>query len=106
MEIVLMIPRRGFFKTVALSTGAMAASSYNLVGASYRVTNGIIDTDVSLARRPFRRLPMDQTKQLVAKLKQAGVTEACAGSFDGLLHKNLGAVNDRLASECEGTGNH
>jgi uncharacterized protein len=95
-----VIPRRDFIKTVVLSTGAAAASSSALVRASDHATNGIIDTNISLSRWPFRRLPLDDTKKLVATLKNSGVTQAWACSFDALLHKNIAAVNETLAMEC------
>jgi hypothetical protein len=60
----------------------------------------IVDVHVSLSRWPFRRLPCDETPRLVAKLKKAGVTQAWAGCFDGLFHRDIGAVNARLADEC------
>ncbi len=60
----------------------------------------IIDANVYLSRWLTRRLPEDETGRLVAKLREHGVVEAWAGSFDGLLHKDLAAVNEQLAREC------
>lgn len=59
-----------------------------------------IDTNVYLSRWPFRRLRGDETGELVAKLRRHGVTQAWAGSFDGLLHRDVAAVNARLADVC------
>ncbi len=60
----------------------------------------IIDTNVSLYRWPFRRLPLDDSKSLVAKLRKLGITTAFAGSFEGILQRDISAVNRRLADEC------
>jgi predicted TIM-barrel fold metal-dependent hydrolase len=66
----------------------------------------IVDTNVYLGQWPTRRLPTDETQRLVALLKRSGVAEAWAGSFEALLHRDLAAVNERLATECRehGTG--
>ena len=60
----------------------------------------MIDTNIYLSHWPGRRLPLDETPALVEKLADLGVTQAWAGSFDGLLHKDIAAVNQRLADEC------
>jgi predicted TIM-barrel fold metal-dependent hydrolase len=64
------------------------------------MTGPIVDTNVYLSRWPTRRLPLDETAKLVEKLKSQGVVEAWVGSFDTLLHKDVAAVNSRLAEEC------
>jgi hypothetical protein len=64
----------------------------------------LIDTNTHLSRWPFRRVANDTAPALIAKLKQLGVTEAWAGSYDALLHRDLSAVNERLAADCRRHG--
>ncbi|MFM7039069.1 MAG: amidohydrolase family protein [Planctomycetaceae bacterium] len=60
----------------------------------------IVDTNISLFRWPFRRLPLDDTQELCATLRSLGVVRAIAGSFEGLFQRDLTGVNRRLAEEC------
>lgn len=64
----------------------------------------ICDVNVYLSRWPFRRLPCDTTSELVSKLKRSQINRAYAGSFDGLLHKDIRAVNQRLYDDCKSHG--
>ena len=60
----------------------------------------ITDVNVHLSRWPFRRLACDDLPKLIEKLQNAGVTQAWAASFDGVFHKDVAAVNTRLAADC------
>ncbi|MDB5387586.1 MAG: rane-bound dehydrogenase domain protein [Planctomycetaceae bacterium] len=64
----------------------------------------IIDTNVTLFHWPFRRMPGDETNQLVEKLRSNGVVEAWAGSFEGVFHRDLTAANERLKKACDDAG--
>lgn len=60
----------------------------------------ITDVNVWLSRWPTRRLPLDETAALVDTLNSLQITEAWCASLDGLLHRDLRAVNRRTAAEC------
>ena len=64
----------------------------------------IVDTHAYLSRWPFRRLTGDEPEVLVSCLREQGVGQAWVGSFDGLLHRDVGAVNTRLAADCRKYG--
>ena len=61
----------------------------------------IVDTNISLFQWPFRRLPLDAPDALVNKLRSLGITEAWASSFEGILHRDIAGVNQRLADACK-----
>jgi uncharacterized protein len=64
----------------------------------------LIDVNVNLSRWPFRRLPLDETPELIKKLKAHHVQQAWVGSFDAILHKDIAGVNARLSRECHEHG--
>jgi predicted TIM-barrel fold metal-dependent hydrolase len=64
----------------------------------------IIDTNAYLSRWPFRRLAGDEPADFVARMRSHGVGQAWVGSFDGLLHRDIGGVNARLAADCKEHG--
>jgi hypothetical protein len=64
----------------------------------------IVDTNANLSRWPFRRLAGDETADFVARMRKYGVSQAWVGSFDGVLHRDVGGVNSRLAVECQQHG--
>jgi len=64
----------------------------------------IIDSNVHLFEWPFRKLKFDRAEALIAKLRRHRITQAWAGSFEAVFHKQLDAANRRLAEECRTSG--
>ncbi len=64
----------------------------------------MIDTNVNLFRWPYRRLVGDDPETLVARLREKGVTQAWAGSYEALWSRDMAGVNLRLAEACRRTG--
>jgi predicted TIM-barrel fold metal-dependent hydrolase len=108
----MQIHRRNFLKgsfvaAAGLASPALRAAANQAVpaGAAASPEPAIIDTNVCLFEWPYRRLKYgDNTPALVAKLQQHGIKEAWAGSYEALFHKNINAVNARLAEECQTHG--
>lgn len=99
------LPRRAFVKVASAASLATLGPLTSVVAESKRLApEALIDTNLTLSRWPFRRCPLDETPALVAKLREHGVTQAWAGTFDGLLHKDLASANARLATACRAHG--
>ncbi len=100
-----MLLRRELLSTaIAASAGTWLSTESTLAAQATSKTTApceITDTNVNLFHWPFRRLPLDETEVLVAKLRSLGISQAWAGSFEGLLHRDITSVNSRLAVACK-----
>lgn len=105
------IDRRDFVKASLATAALPLAASFATAGASTAASADeapappeIIDSNVHLFEWPFRKLKYDRTDALAAKLRRHRITQAWAGSFEVILHKQLDAANRRLAEECKVRG--
>jgi len=104
-----LLSRRSFLSTAGAASGLVASLRAAAAAKPHHdlalpTVGPLVDVNLNLSRWPLRRLPADETPVLVRKLRQCGAVQGWAGSFDGLLHKDLGAVNARLADECRRAG--
>jgi predicted TIM-barrel fold metal-dependent hydrolase len=103
------VDRRRFLQAGALGVAALAGAGEDAPRQAlaqfaepselFSVGVAVADVNVYVSHWPFRRLPDDETPELVARLKSRSVMRAWAGSFDALLHRDVAAVNTRLAEE-------
>ena len=92
-----MLNRREALKSAVLAGTVPLLAQALKARHDETVPTAIIDTNVSLFHWPFRRLPLDKPEALAAKLKKLGIQRDRAGSVEALLHRDLAAVNQRLA---------
>lgn len=100
------VSRRGFI--AAATAGVVTARWSNPAHVQAETASpspaNIVDTHVYLGRWPFRQTPGNSAAETVTALRQHGVAQAWAGTFEGLLHKDVSGANARLAEECRRTG--
>lgn len=96
--------RRSFLQATAGGAAAATRLAATAGPGPARDPRRRIDTHVSLFPWPGRRLPDDEPAALAARLIRNGITEAWAGSFEGILHRDLAGVNARLAEACAASG--
>lgn len=100
------LDRRQFLEASALGAASLGLTG-GLVGCSGQETAAegvIIDTNVDILGWPFRELKYGAIPDLVSKLRRHKVKEAWAGSYEALFHKDIDAVNERLARACADQG--
>src|SRR3954471_11866689 len=98
--------RRTFLATAALAAASapLSRAAEKKAGRPGSADEALIDTNVYLSSWAPRRSPFESPAQLVAKLRQHGVTSAWTGSFEGVLHTDIASVNTRLAEACAREG--
>jgi predicted TIM-barrel fold metal-dependent hydrolase len=95
-----MFDRRDLFQSALAGATAMVHSELAAGKESEPARFRVVDTNVNLFHWPFRRLPLDRTEVLVEKLRSLRIDHAWAGSFEGLLHRDITAVNRRVFDQC------
>ena len=86
--------RRTFIlQTAAASAGVLASTAAS-------APSPIVDCNASLGEWPFRRLLGTTPAALATKLRTQGCAQAWVTSLEALLHRDITAVNARLAERC------
>jgi predicted TIM-barrel fold metal-dependent hydrolase len=105
--MTLGISRRRFLQRGLVATCGFAQpkpASANQSDATQGAGDTIIDTHVYVGTWPFRQVASDDRAGIVAELRRNKVPQAWAGTFDGLLHKDVSSTNERLVEACRTVG--
>jgi uncharacterized protein len=95
--------RRQFLKRTLAATAACGLAQRSAANDELS-DEPITDTHVYLGHWPHQKLPSEDPVSLVAELRRHQVNQAWVGSFDGLFHKDIAGVNQRLAEACKQIG--
>lgn len=97
------VSRRNFLKCTIGTTAACGLAQFGSANDK-TPTESITDTHVYIGHWPHQQLLSEDPQKLVAELRRTGVSQAWTGSFDGLFHKDIASVNQRLADTCARIG--
>jgi predicted TIM-barrel fold metal-dependent hydrolase len=105
MTIGSRLSRRSLLKSAVAASGCGLAQSLRAKPATENAAaKELVDTHVYLSQWPHAYLADSEPASLAAALQRHGISQAWAASFDGLFHKDVAGVNERLAEVCASTG--
>jgi predicted TIM-barrel fold metal-dependent hydrolase len=96
----MQLTRRHFLKTT-IATSAACGLAQTAIPNTQPSAEQITDTHVYLGHWPHEQLPIEDPTKLIEELQRNNVSQAWVGSFEGLFHKDIAAVNERLIESCK-----